>query len=166
MKKLVIVSAALALAACGSESSGTFETEDGQGTYTVDRDMDGSADINIKTDDGELNIQTGGQLAGDMPDGFSLYPGASVISSSRFSQGEGEGMLVMMQTADSPDSLTDFYRKQAEAAGHEIRMEVTTAQGKMISGKNEAGDVFSLNVSTDDEGLATGQLSLGSGLAN
>lgn len=153
MKKFAVVVSALALAACGSSDSGKFETDDGEtGSYHIDRSGD-EADIHIKTDEGELHIQSGTGAEADLPRGYSLYPGAKVLSSTRMDRGGGkQGVQVTMQSKASAADMTAFYRKQAEAAGIDIKLEMKTGQGTMISGQAENGDVFSFNANPGDDG--------------
>jgi hypothetical protein len=65
-----------------------------------------------------------------------------------------------METSDSPDKVAAFYRKQAEAAGIKIEMEMTINGGQMIGGKGEGGKMFSLNA-TDNDGKTGIQLTAG-----
>ena len=79
MKRTILVAAtSLLLAACGSERSGSYETEDGEKVdYSVDAGS-GESSIDIKSDDGNMKIRAGADVAVDLPDGFSDYPGAEV----------------------------------------------------------------------------------------
>lgn len=150
MRLILPIAATIALAACSSEKSGTFETEDGeQGEYTVDSDG-GGAKASITTDEGTFTMQSGDDVKADLPDGFTVYPGAKVVSATNVDGGGTKGSLVMMETTDAPDKVAAFYRKQAEAAGIKIEMEMTINGGKMIGGKGEGGKMFSLNTTNND----------------
>lgn len=160
MRTLVLLAGALALAACGSEKSGSFETGDGgEGSYTVDSDS-GETTATITTDEGTVSMRSGGDVPIDLPRGFSAYPGAKVVSNTIIDQGDGKGSLVIMESEDSLDDITGYYRKQAEAAGVNIGVQLTTEQGRMLAGESEAGMAFSLNAS-EEGGKTTMTLMVG-----
>lgn len=151
------------LAACGSERSGDFETEEGEGTYTVDSST-GDAEIRFSGKDGEeavVNVGRGGDE--DLPAGFSVYPGAEVMSNSTMSQAGGTGAMVIMQSSDSPDEMVDHYRAQAEAVGISIELEATTSGSKMIGGQSAGGANFSFTATPGADGT-TGNLIVSQGL--
>ncbi|UIP07933.1 hypothetical protein LY632_05920 [Erythrobacter sp. SDW2] len=162
MRLVLPIAAAIALAACSSEKSGSFETEGGErGEYTVDS-IDGGMNATITTKDGTATMQSGENVKADLPDGFTVYPGAKVVSATNVDSPESKGSLLMMETSDSPDKVAAFYRKQAEAAGIKIEMEMTVNGGKMIGGKGPDERVFSLNT-TNNDGKTGIQLTVGQG---
>lgn len=162
VKLAFITPLALALAACGSETSGTFEGEDGEtGEYTIDRST-GETTATIETEDGTATLRSGSNVPVDLPAGFSLYPGASVISNTVVKQGAGgSGTLVSMSSGDSPDKVAAFYKNQAEAAGIEIQMEMITNGAQIIGGQSQDGLTFSIMANPDEEGGTTAQLTVG-----
>ncbi len=165
MRTLLTLSAAtVLLAACGGSDEGTIETEDGETVaYEVDRDG-GDTSMRITGEDGqEMVINSGTSSAVDLPDGYSLYPGADVVSTTTMNQGDGQGALVIMQSDSTPQDIIAFYRRQAEATGVRIQMEMTTNGSMMIGGEGEDGQTFSFNAS-GTEGTTTGQLVVGQGL--
>lgn len=146
MKKLVVLFAGLALAACGSGESGTIETAEG----TIEYSQDGKeGTMTLTGEEGEVKIASGGQDV-QMPDGFSLYPGAQVITSSTVSHNEGSGVRVVMSTSASPLQVAEFYRKQATAAG--IANLSEASQGGMLNlvGEGEDGTTFAVATSGGD----------------
>jgi hypothetical protein len=164
MKKLLFLLPALALAACGSETSGTFEGDEGEeGSYTVDHES-GETDISIQTEEGELSIKSGANLGVDLPDGFTLYPGVEVVSNTTATQGDGQGAMVVMTSEDEPEELVEHYRKQAVAAGVTIETELKTAQGIMIGGEGD-GTTFTFNAGTQD-GKTSAQLFVSRGIGS
>lgn len=165
MRKITVLSAvALSLTACGSADEGTIVTEDGE---TVDYEVDGDgsdAEIRITGDDGEeMVINSGSGAAVDLPDGYSLYPGATVVSTTTMSQADGQGSLLIMQSDASPGEMVTFYRTQAENAGVDIAMEMNSNGTMMIAGESEDGGTFSFNATPSEDGT-TGQLVVGEGL--
>ena len=91
------------------------------------------------------------------------YPDAQVVSTTTMNQADGQGALLIMQSDSSPEQMVTFYRRQAEAAGIEIGMEMNSNGNLMIAGESEDGATFSFNASSSGEGT-TGQLVVGQGL--
>lgn len=160
MKKLLLLAAATALASCGSEKSGTFETGEGEkGSYTVDN-SNGDTNVTIKTDEGEFAMQSGPGVAADLPDGFTIYPGATVVSNTKLKHNEGSNVSVMMTTPASAEEVLAFYRPQAAAAGIDITTEYKNQASSMIGGQDEAGSAFVLHVTPGSDGETTVNLSV------
>ena len=165
MRTIITLSAAaIMLGACGGPDEGTIETENGETVaYKVEGDG-GDTSIRISGEDGEevvINSDTGTTV--DLPDGFSLYPGSTVVSSTTMNQTDGQGALIVMQSDASAQDMVEFYRNQAESAGIRIQMEMTTNGSEMIGGESDDGGTFSFNASPS-EGGTTGQLVVGQGL--
>jgi hypothetical protein len=152
--------AALALSACGSESSGEFTTEDGEaGEYSIDNDS-GETTMTVQTPDGEVSLRSGTDVPVDLPAGFSLISGADIVSNTIIDQGETRGALVTFTSDRTPEEIADFYRAEAEDAGIEIQIETSMNGGKMIGGENETtGTTFSVSAYPDEDGT-TGQLTI------
>ncbi len=152
--------AVLGLSGCSSERSGEFTTEEGDtGSYSVDPDR-GETNMTITTDEGTTTLRSGSDVPIDLPLGFSVYPGAAVTSNSVVDHNGGEGSMVIFDTSDSPDEVVAFYREQAEAAGIEIKVDLTINDGRMLGGEGSDGEVFTINVSANEQG-ANGQLMVG-----
>ncbi len=151
---------ALILAACGSETSGTFEGEDGEvGEYTIDEST-GETTATITTEEGTMTMRSGSDVPVDLPGGFTVYPGAEVVSNTVVNQGQGSGNLVTMTSPDSPQEVAAYYKSQAEAAGITIQMEMATNGMQMIGGESQDGLTFSVMASPADEGTSA-QLTVG-----
>lgn len=160
MRKLAILSGALVLAACGSSESGTIETEDGTVEYEADTDGDG-VEMSFTDDDGnETTLVSGSDVEVDLPDGFSIYPGAEVVQSTVIDGAEGQGSMIMMTSSDAPQDMVDHFRSQAEAAGIDIQMEMTSGDTRIIGGEGPDDRFFSFTVSSDG-GENTGMLTIG-----
>lgn len=155
----------IALVACGSETSGTIEGEDGEsGEYTIDN-ATGETTATIKTDEGVATLRSGSDVPVNLPAGFSVYPGAEVVTNTVVSPGEGkgEGNLVSMSMSDSPDKVVAYYKAQAEKAGVEIQMDIATKGGKMVGGQSPDGLTFSI-IATPDNDRTMAQLAVGTDL--
>ncbi|MEM9501732.1 MAG: hypothetical protein AAF941_07790 [Pseudomonadota bacterium] len=163
---LTICPLTLALAGCGSEQSGEFTTEDGEtGEYTIDSET-GETSATITTPDGEAVLRSGANVPVDLPGGFTVYPGAKVVTNTEVTHDGGKGSMLMLETDASPDEVVAHYRKQAEAADVEIQLEMSMNGGQMIGGEGPDGTTFTLNASAGDEGKTEAQLILGQGLDN
>jgi hypothetical protein len=152
--------AALLLGACGSETSGTFTTEEGEtGEYTIDRES-GESTMTVDTPDGEVTMRTGADVPVSLPAGFTLIGGAEVVSNTTVDQGGTKGALLAFTSDKSPEEIADHYRAEAREAGITIQIETSMNGGKMIGGKNEAtGTTFSVNSYPGEEGT-TSQLTI------
>ena len=153
--------ASLSLAACGSAETDTLETGDGQeARYTIATNSDDSS-ISIDGKDGaKIDIDAGEDVAVDLPEGFSLYPRARAVSSTRMQQSDGSGLLLVLESDASPEALVRFYREQAEGVGIVIDTEMKSAGSTMIQGQSTDGRIFSFNASTSGEN-SIGQLLVG-----
>lgn len=160
MRAATCLAAALLISACGSETSGEFETESGeQGSYSIDEN-NGETVARITTDEGTAEMRSGANVPVNLPKGFSIYPGAKVVSNTTITQNNGKGALIAFEVDASPDEIAEYYRKQAEDAGIDISLEMSVNDGKMLAGEGNDGETFTLNVSKDDAG-STGQLMVG-----
>lgn len=164
MRALFISAASLALAACGSSDSGTIETEDGEAAYDVDQGADGTVSGEFTGPDGETaSYEVGANADVELPDGFSLYPGAQVVSSMAAQSSDGGGSMVVMNIDGSADDIIAYYRKEAEAAGVEIQSVIASNGSQIIGGESADGIAFSVNAFPGAEGKTTAQLVVGRG---
>lgn len=155
---------ALTLAACGSETSGDFTTEDGEtGEYTIDSES-GESSLTVETEGGVVSMRSGAEVPVDLPAGFSLMDGLEVVTNSVVEQAEGRGSLITFQTELAPEAIIEYYRGEVEAAGVEVQIDASVNEGKMLAGENsESGLTFSVTAYPSDEGT-TGQLIIGQGV--
>ncbi|QFT78407.1 hypothetical protein [Erythrobacter sp. THAF29] len=164
LRTTILIAATALLSACGSERSGEFTTEDGErGEYMIDSST-GETTARIETPEGEATLRSGANVPVELPDGFSVYPGATVVSNTAVNHGEGKGNLVLMQIDASPDDVIDHYRDEAEDAGFDIQIEMTVNEGKMIGGEGPGDSFFSVNASQTEGEPTQAQLMLGSKL--
>ena len=162
MRKLVSVSAAaLMLASCGSGHDGTVQTGEGDVGYDIEQSGDGS-EVTVTAEDGSEVVSAVGTGEAELPDGFSIYPGATVISSTTVTQADGGGALILMQSDATPAEMVSFYRQQAEAAGIEIQMNADVNGSSMLGGEGAGGMTFSFSASPNGDGTS-GQLIVGAG---
>ena len=160
MRATILLVPTILLAGCGSDASGTFETGDGEeGSYTIDQDGD-EMTARITGDDGTAIIRSGEGVSVDLPDGYSMYPGTNIVSSTTMSGGSTKGSMILFESDASPEDLIAHFRKQAEADGIEIKMEMKTGAGQILSGEGSDGRIFSITVN-NDSGKSTGNLLVG-----
>ncbi len=157
---------ALTLAACGSEPSATFTTEDGE-TIEVSTDdaSSGETTMRITGPDGEEVVsRTGAGVELSLPDGISMYPGAKIVSNTVVTGGpEGSGSMIMFESDDSPDDIAKHYRKQAKDAGITIQIDADMNGAKMLAGENEAdGTSFMVSASREEGESTLAQMMVGS----
>ena len=139
------------LAACGSETSGEFTTEDGQNAeYTIDKDS-GETSMTIKGPDGTATLRSGAEVPVSLPDGFSLYPGAKVVSTMNSNSDGNKGAMVVMESSAKPDAVIAWYRKSVEGKGFKVETEITTGDMRAIAGAKDGGS-FTLQVAPADAG--------------
>ena len=163
MKNYAIIAACGLLAACGSDREGTIDTEDGEVAYTVD-DNGEAVDATFTGPNGEtMQVRSGANANVALPSGFTLYPGATVVTSQVITAADGEGAIVVMTTGDSQDDVMAHYRREAEAAGVELSGEVDTGQVRVLGGEGPDGTAFSLSAIQGEDGQTQIQLSVGRG---
>ena len=163
MKRLALVmvcGSALALVACGSETSGEFTTADGENAeYTIDKDT-GETSMTIKGEDGEATLRSGADVPVTLPDGFTLFPGSKVVTNTVVDQPDGKGTMVTFETDAPADKVVAHYRDAAKAAGFDIQLEMTTNGTMMVGGERKA-DGSSLSVTATGGEPTTGQIIIG-----
>lgn len=117
-------------------------------------------EIRMSDDEGNESIVTSSTAAVVLPDGFSIYPGAAIESTTTMSGADGEGQLIIMTSSASPEDVLAHFREQAETAGYEIDMEMSTGKAHVIAGKRVDGEMFTVNASAA-EGDTTAMLIIG-----
>lgn len=137
--------------------------DDGGASFTIDDDR-GEISGTIDTGDGMAVMRSGEKVPIALSSGFTVYPGAKVVSNTVFSQNGTSGSLVILESDASPADMVEFYRKQAGAAGIPIELELDAGNGHMIGGKKADGSSFSFNATQDENGTSA-QLSVAGGPA-
>lgn len=155
--------AALALAACGSETSGEFTTESGENAeYTVDS-ATGETTMTVDGPDGTATLRSGAGVAVELPAGFSLFPGSTVLTNTVVNQPDGKGTMVMFETDGAPADVIAHFRKEAADAGFDIQIDANMNGSLMIGGERKAdGSTLSVTTTPVEGDATTGQLIIGS----
>ena len=158
----------LCLGACASEpdSENRTQAQPGdreRGSYIVDGET-GEISARIHREDGTVaTMRSGEKVPVRLPAGFTLYPGAEVISNTHVRHGGGNGVLLTMRSGDDPQELAAFYHRQADAAGVAIEMQMKAGRTAMFAGKGPCDLAVSFNVS-DETGETVAQLMVGTGM--
>ncbi len=163
----ISVSLALTLAACSpvsdEETVAEQETEQFEtGSYEVDPET-GETRAVVNNEDGTTTMRAGETVVPRLPEGFTIYPGAEIRNTVQIGRGEGTGVMVSLASEDSPADLVGFYRRQAEAAGVAIELDLQTGAMTMIAGEAPDGTSFAFQAS-GATGETTGQLTVRRGL--
>lgn len=156
----------LLIAACSDEPepSATEREDVATGSYVVDPET-GATRASITNEDGTTTMRadttSGGEgLTAELPPGFTLYPGAELRSSVEVGRGEGQAVMLTLVSEDPPDTMVAFYRKQAEAAGVPVEIQLATEGLSMIGGRGDNGTQFSFQASRE-AGETVGELTVG-----
>ena len=154
MKKYCAAAVILALAACSESEATSVISADGTTEYEVSGADD---DTRVRMSDAEGNeavVTVGSDVTGelDLPDGYALYPGAEVESSTTFNGSQGSGVMITFAADAPPQELVEYYRKQATSAGVEIDTDARTGEERMIAGEGPGGLSFSLQTSPGGSG--------------
>lgn len=149
-RSTMILAATLLLAACGSAEEQAPAPQ-----------QPAESSISITGDDGkQVQVAGGDEAVAALPDGFTAYPGAQVVSSTAISTGTGGGVILVMQTDDSVAEVIDYYTTQATAAGVRLDGQVTTQSNTLIGGEGEGGLAFSASAAAGPDGTIV-QLTVG-----
>ena len=156
------------LGACASEPGSENQTqaqpgERERGNYIVDGET-GEISARIHREDGTVaTMRSGEKVPVLLPAGFTLYPGAEVVSNTHVRHDGGNGVLLTMRSRDDPEDMTAFYRQQAEAAGVTVEMQMKAGRTAMFAGKGPGDLAVSFNVS-EETGETVAQLMVGTGM--
>jgi uncharacterized lipoprotein len=149
-------SAALMLAACGSEKTGEFTTEDGKNAaYSIDENT-GETSMTITGEDGDASLRAGANVPVNLPDGFTLFPGTKVINNAVVNQPDGQGTMITFESAAAADKVVAHYRDAAKAAGFDIQVEMNTNGTLTVAAERKADSTtMSVTASPGEGGKAT-----------
>ncbi len=157
---VILAGASLMLAACSSEKSGEFTTDEGgKAEYTID-EASGETSMTVKGPDGTATLRSGADVPVNLPAGFSLFPGSKVVTNTVVNQPDGQGTMVTFEATAPADQIVAHYRDQAKAAGFDIQLEMTANGTQMIGGERK-GDGSSLSVTATNGDTTTGQIIIG-----
>lgn len=153
MRPIALVLSLSLLAACSERSEEGTTVATPEGEVTIDDTDNGG--VRITSKDGQsVSVDRREGNDAQWPRGFDPYPGATVTSDIAMGGDSGSGKIIAFTSDDSPQEVADFYRRQAEAAGFEIEMEMSVNDGRMVAGEKPDGTGFAINASADEDGTS------------
>lgn len=135
------------------------------GAFSIEKRA-GETDFAVQTEDGRVNIRTGGTAPSDMPYGFPLYPGAAVTDSVNLAGATASsGRMVNFTSPDAPDRVIGHYRKLAQTALLRIVTDRQIGDARILEGIHPQRDDggFHLSVRAGAAGGSRAMLSAGFG---
>ena len=160
--------AALSLAACevreaDDQSADTPGQVEPVGGYAIDPETGEISATHTGEGGAVTRMRAGADVPVQLPDGFTLYPGAEVIDNTRVEQADSELVVLRFVSAATQSQLIDFYREQAGAAGVTLDIDVGRGDARTVAGRGADGRTVSLVVTRGSE-LTRAQLSLARGV--
>lgn len=165
---LIVVAVLVALALIGrfvykmvaeKVTSGILSKVTGQ---NVDVSGNGQ-NIKIKTDKGDLTINSGGSLPSDFPADFPIYPGSKLTGSFSATGTNGEkssGVSVVWETSDDASKVGTYYKSALVSAGYKITTEYSQNSSTTLT--FEKGDVSGfMGVTTGSDGKTAISVTMG-----
>ncbi len=117
--------------------------------------------ITVKTDKGELNINSNGSLPSEFPSDFPIYPGSKITGSFSTTGDKGsKGTSVVWETGDAASKVGEWYKTELPKAGWTV---VTTySQGDSTTLTFEKGNYSGfIGVTKGSEGKTTISVTVG-----
>lgn len=163
--RIALVLGCLTLAACGNESAETAAPEPAASARSAAFEtLEGETRGSIASADGSVASMTSGPKApAKLPDGFTVAPGLTVLNSTSVTRGKGSYVMLTMEGPVPVSDIVAFYRKQAEAAGITLTVDVVAPKATTIGGEGAGGRTFSLIATRSGENTGV-QLTLSRGL--
>lgn len=137
--------AVLSLAACSDSVSPPPPRETPAASYGS---HSGSGEVRariVPPGESAVTLRSGPRVPIRLPPGFTLYPGATVLTNTRVERGGVERTLVRFQTSATLDILVEFYQAQASRAGASLSLGLAGRDHASIGGKLRSGTVFALS---------------------
>ena len=154
--------AALLLAACGSETGEKTQASDpAHGEYVID-EKTGETRMAIKVPGGTASLRSGAKVPLSLPEGYTLFPEATVVTNTVVKQPGGHWTMVAFETDAPPEDVIAHYRREAEAAGFAIEV-VLDAGGTLTIGGTRASDRATFSLTASEGAPTTAQLTIGNG---
>lgn len=131
---VAILSAAVAMTACGSHRATTIQTSSGTATVTTSQD---NKNVTVQTKEGTTSI---GQNVDTSKLGAPVYPGAQANAQGAITSSTDKGTSVMagFKTSDPFDKVEAFYKQQLPAGSE--KMNVTANDSSIASFQVGAAD--------------------------
>lgn len=115
---------------------------------SVDIDQEGEK-VSIKSEEGEISFQEGGELPENFPKDFPIYPGAKLAGSWTASSEETEGVSLIWETSDSINKVTDYYKEKLTELGWESSFTSETEDSMTLMFEKDDTSGF-VGITTED----------------
>jgi hypothetical protein len=126
MLKLALVTAAALAILCACSRTHSYSTEDG--TVTVNSKGKDEGSVHVTGKDGtSLDINTGKPIT-DYPSDVPLYSGKSMMD---MKSEETHSRVVALQSPDSLEKITEFYKSEFPSKGWKVETNMNTPQMNM-----------------------------------
>ncbi|KLI63308.1 hypothetical protein [Aurantiacibacter marinus] len=109
----------------------------------------------------EISLEDVGASEAALPEGFTLPSGTQVAQNTRVSTANGDGWVIYLDSASSPESLEEHFAAQAEAAGFVISVEMNQSGSKQLRGARADGMKFDFAALPHDGGSSRASLAIG-----
>ncbi len=124
----------------------------------------GGENIKIKTDKGDLTINSGGSLPSDFPKDFPIYPGSKLTGSFSATgtgdDGKSTGVSVVWETSDDASKVGPYYKSALVTAGYKITTEYSQNNSTTLT--FEKGDVSGfMGVTSGSDGKTAISVTIG-----
>lgn len=123
MSKLVLITAALLATTCACSRTQTYATKEGSVTVTSKGKDEGSVHVTGK-DGSSMDINTGKAIT-DYPSDVPFYSGKTMMD---MKSAEKNSRVVAIQTPDSLEKITAYYKSELESKGWKTDTNMTTPQ--------------------------------------
>lgn len=125
MLKNILTAAALISFLCSCSHTHTVETKDG--SVSVDTGKNGEATVHAVGKDGSTVDIGSNKTVTDYPSDAPLYPGKAAMD---VKSGEKHGRMLMLQSPDSMEKVSNFYKSELESKGWKV--DTTVNSDKMV----------------------------------
>jgi len=89
-------------------------------------------------------MRSGPNVPVHLPQGFTVYPGAKVISNTVVDRGGKRQALLVFETVDPVERVIAFYRARAAAAGATITLDLGSEERASLGGSLANGGDFAI----------------------
>jgi hypothetical protein len=94
-------------------------------------------------------LRSGPDVPLSLPQGFTLYPDAKVITNTFAERRGKQRTLLVFETGDSIPKVLTFYRLQAGSAGAQFTLDLGGRDRASLGGKLRSGGNFTLTLRRD-----------------
>lgn len=95
-------------------------------------------------------LRSGPQVPISLPSGFSVYPGATVISNTVVHRSGARQVLVVFEARAPVDAVMRHYRTQARGAGATLTLDLGGDERASIGGRLASGETLAISARRSD----------------